>query len=307
MSHCVILGGTGFIGRHLTAELLERGHTVITFGRRSADVPDTETLLHVTGDFMDSATIAQAVDGADYVFHLISLTTPVTSQVNPFIDVETNVRMSVLLFDACARAGVRRVIFASSGGAIYGDVARPRHKESDRIEPISPYAIGKAAIEGYLRYYRTSHGLDSMTLRISNVYGEGQVSKGGQFGIVPTFLGLLASGSPLTVLGDGSMVRDYIYVRDLVTCIATIFDTPVPRREIYNCGSGDGLSIRDVIGTLETVTGIDAELVFRAAPASFVHRVVLDCSRIKDEFGITPTTPFDRGIENTWRSMTATS
>ncbi|WP_082502154.1 NAD-dependent epimerase/dehydratase family protein [Williamsia sp. Leaf354] len=303
MTRCAVLGGSGFIGTHLVNELLARGHHVTTFGRRRAPQPDSDVLKHVVGDFLDRSTINEAITGADYVFHLISLTTPASSDENPFIDVETNVRMSVLLLEACVEQGVRRVIYASTGGAIYGDVQRERHSETDRIEPLSPYAIGKSAIESYLRYFRARHGLDSLSLRISNVYGEGQASKNGQFGIVPTFLDLLVSGRPLTVMGEGDMVRDYIYVRDLVTCMASIFDTPDLPHDLYNCGSGVGMTVLEVISAIEAVTGYSAELTRRPVPSSFVQHVVLDCSRLATDFGMVADTPFSTGVANVWNWM----
>lgn len=303
MAKCVVFGGSGFIGSHLVAELLSRGHSVTSFGRGAAPVETPANFRFATGDFLDQAAIEAAVEGAEYVFHLISLTTPATSEANPYIDIETNVRMSLALFDACAKFGVKRLVFASSGGSIYGDTEREMHAETDVTAPVSPYAIGKNAIENYLRYYRAKYGLESVTLRISNVFGEGQRSKNGQHGIVPTFLGALRDGQELRVYGDGAMVRDYIYVKDLVACIASIFDAPDLKYDIYNCGSGVGISILEVVEVLEGVAGISAVLRFAPAPSSFVQHVVLDCSRLESEHGKFAVTPFREGVANVWLDM----
>lgn len=298
MARCLLLGGTGFIGGHLAQVLTDAGHEVTTFGRRSSTRATTDR--HIVGDFLDRTAVYDAVEGADFVFHLVSLTTPALSEANPFIDVETNVRMSVLLFEACVQRGVRRVIFASSGGSIYGDVLRDRHAETDVPQPVSPYAIGKSAIESYLRYFRVRHGLDSLSLRIANVYGEGQVSKAGQFGVVPTFLDRMVRGDEITVLGDGSMVRDYVYVGDLVRWMASIFDTPRPGHEIYNCGSGVGTSVLEVVRSLEEVSGLEARVTHRPVPSSFVHRSVLDCRLLREEFGLDGGIAFRAGVQRVW-------
>lgn len=301
MADVVVLGADGFIGSHLCDALLGRGLSVRAFDRFPGGVARfTETrdgLELLAGDFLKPEDLAEAVDGVPFVVHLVSTTTPASSSANPIFDVDTNVRGTVAMLETCVTAGVERVMFASTGGAIYGrDLDRPL-REDDMVAPISPYAVGKLAIEGYLRYFRHSRGLDSVTLRISNPYGERQSPLGAQ-GAIPIFLRLMMEGSPITVFGDGSMVRDYIYVHDLARIMAEMLDRPL-RHRLYNIGSGTGMSVTELIAMLERATGMEAIVGHLPYRPTDVHRVVLDTARYVEEFGTPRLTPMDDGIRVT--------
>ena len=293
---CIVFGGSGFIGAHLTESLLAYGHEVTVFTRSKPRNVDSR-INYIYGDFMNSSEIDGALVGQDYVFHLVSLTNPAVSDKDPFIDIDTNLKMTVHLLESCVKYGVKRVIYASSGGSIYGDADGEVHKETDCISPVSPYAIGKAAIEGYLRYFFVKHGLDYMALRISNVYGEGQDISKGNHGVVPVFISRILNNEQVKIYGDGSMMRDYIYVKDLAKVIACIFSQK-HSENIYNIGSGIGTTIAEILDTVERELSIKASREYVDAPASFVGRVVLDCDRINDEFGIVATTTLSQGVRN---------
>ncbi len=305
MAKCIVFGATGFIGSHLVKKLLADGHEVTTFGRRKYDpeAPDNTKLTQIIGDFLNGSDIDNAVAGNEYVFHFVTLTNPVSSDSDPFIDIETNVKMTIVLLEACVKHGVKRVIYPSSGGSVYGDAKRSRHKETDPTNPMSPYAIGKNTVENYLRYYHLKYNLDYLCLRVSNVYGEGQELGGSNHGIVAVFLNLISNSAKLSIFGDGSMGRDYIYVEDFVTLVARIFDIKKLNYTTYNIGSGEGRSILDVVSTIENTVGIKAKLEFLPAPKSFVQAVVLDCSRAQNEFGEFMSVPFEDGVRATWDYM----
>lgn len=299
MARCLVLGANGFIGSHLVDSLVEQGHTVRAFDRFSGDVlfqehPNVEI---VSGDFLNRGDITDALKDIEYVFHFISTTTPATAENDPLIDISTNIRMSVELFEECVEAGVKRVIFASTGGAIYGEGDNP-HKEEDLPLPVSPYAIGKLTIEHYLRYFRVKHGLDSVVLRISNPYGERQSFHRKQ-GVIPIFLENIYRGKPLTILGDGSMVRDYIYVKDVATIAASIFDKET-QNKTYNVGSGQGVTVNELVSVVERVSNKTAEIESRPAPTTFLHEVVLDTSRFTNEFGVLTQTTLEDGMRATY-------
>jgi UDP-glucose 4-epimerase len=302
MARCLVVGGNGFIGSHVVDALAAAGHEVTAFDRFSAgtsfESPDIRILA---GDFLNQADTRAALVGQQYVFHFLSTTTPASSENDPMLDVRTNIAASIELFEAAGSAGIERVVFASTGGAIYGDHPEPLLNESVLPQPVSPYAIGKLAIEGYLRYFRKKFGLSSVSLRISNPYGPRQRENKRQ-GVVPIFLHHALTGTPLTVFGDGTMVRDFLYVEDAAAMIAATA-TPESRFDTYNIGSGEGHSISEVIDVIRAVTGLPLELEHEPVPSTFVERVVLDTSRFVDEFGVRPVVSLEEGVRRTWDGM----
>jgi UDP-glucose 4-epimerase len=206
---------------------------------------------------------------------------------------------SVALLQAAVDSGVGRVVFASSGGTIYGDQPISAFSELDVPEPVSPYAVGKLAVEGYLRYFRRTHGIDTISLRIANPYGHRQEGSRGQ-GFIAIALHAVAEGRPVTVFGDGAMVRDYVHVTDVADVIAAVTGRP-HEHDVYNLGSGHGVSLVELLEIVERVTGRRPLLEFAETPRSFVHRSVLDISRITDEFGVVPVVSIEDGIADVWR------
>lgn len=300
MAKCLVLGANGFIASHLVDALTDQENEVVAFGRFGKD-PQFKSLKNVKivhGDFLNKNDLVEALQGADYVFHFISTTTPATAENDPLIDVETNIRMSIELFQACVDAGVKRVIFASTGGAIYGQGDGKPFKENDTPYPISPYAIGKLTIEHYLRYFKVKHGLDSVVFRISNPYGERQPLHSRQ-GVIPVFLENILRDKPLTVLGDGSMVRDYIYVKDVAKMIANVFNVDL-KSSVYNIGSGEGHTINQLVECIERTTGKQAIIEHKPAPSTFVHKVVLDTSQFQEEFRTGELTGLENGLLATY-------
>lgn len=303
MANCLVLGGNGFIGSHLIDQLVSLGHEVTCFDRPTENKPTyTSTGVRVQfGDFMNDADIEAAVKGQDFVFHLISTTTPATAEDDPGFDVKTNVSASIDLFNACAEAGVKRLLFASTGGAIYGDQDKKTFSETDQTLPISPYAIGKLTIENYLRYFKQKKGLDYTVFRISNPYGTRQNPVRKQ-GVIPIFLRKIALGEPITIIGDGSMVRDYIFVGDVVSMIAATLEKP-RNHDTYNIGSGTGETLRELVELVRGITGIDFKIEHVDKPVTYVDHVTLNTDRYQNEFGLTVQTTLEEGIRKTWREI----
>ncbi|GAA2058536.1 NAD-dependent epimerase/dehydratase family protein [Leifsonia soli] len=283
MDRAAVIGANGFLGSHLVDALAREGFDVTAFDRFSARPSFQAVARTVTGDFLSRSDLEEAVTGQRYVFHFLSTTTPATAAGDPTLDIRTNVAQTVELLESCVNAGVERVFYASTGGAIYGDQGKPEYSEADRALPVSPYGIGKLTIEHYLEYFRLSHGLDYTILRISNPYGTRQHANRKQ-GIIPIALRRIANGEPVVQLGDGSMVRDYIYVEDLVRMILPLIGRP-SRHRLYNMGSGHGSTVSEILSTLREVTGVDFAVEVRPSPPTFVQRVVLDTARYNDEFG----------------------
>jgi UDP-glucose 4-epimerase len=300
----VVIGANGFIGSHLVDSLVAAGHDVTAFDRFRGSEPTflARDVRIIRGEFLSRTDLDAAVQHQDLVFHFLSTTNPATAESDPTLDIRTNVAQTVELLESCVQAGTKRLYFASTGGAIYGPQGLAEYTEHDPAEPVSPYAIGKLTIENYLRYFRVMHGLQSTVLRISNPYGTRQHPTKRQ-GLIPIVLRQILNHQPVVRFGDGSMVRDYLYVNDLVAMIQRMVDAPAIEHDVYNLGSGVGFSVEEVLDTVRRVTGRDFEVEERAVPATFVDRVVLDTSRFAGEFGEIALTPLADGIRATYGEM----
>ncbi|MCE0537609.1 NAD-dependent epimerase/dehydratase family protein [Kineosporia rhizophila] len=296
-----VIGANGFLGASLVDALLAQGARVNAFDRYSTP-PRHRVTPDVTlyqGDLLEPGSLTEVVKGAHDVFHFTTLTGPQDSARDPMRDIATNVTAGVGLFSLCAEADVQRVFFASSGGTVYGTAPMP-HTEERARNPISPYGIGKTSLENYLRFFEAQHGLESVSLRISNPYGPGQ-KPGTQQGIIPIALRAARDGLPLRRFGDGSMTRDYIYAPDLIDMVLRIWDRP--KAHTYNLGAGAGTRLGEVLQLVQEVTGRELELEEVAVPMSFVHTSVLDVTRYHAHYGPPRLTPMREGIEATWERI----
>lgn len=306
MSKVVVFGANGFIGKHLVHKLAEDSDTkIVAFDRfpevfvgNNSQFNDLKNVEIFPGDFLNHSDVSQALEGADYVFHLVSTTNPALSAKDPFIDIDTNVRGSIMLFELCSQKKIKRVIFPSSGGSVYGDVGSEIIDEDTIPKPLSPYGIGKITIEHYLNYFKKTKGLDYIVFRISNPYGPGQNIKGRQ-GVVPIFLNAALKAEPVTVYGDGSMIRDYIYIDDLIDMLVSSYKKANPSYMVYNIGSGKGTSINEVIKTINKHFRKKLAIKTQPIPPIFVNKSVLNIDRFIKEYNVHPQTNLDTGIAKT--------
>lgn len=292
-----MLGGGGFIGTHLCQELLRRGAAVHGFGRR----PHPEALDGVrwtTGEFADRAALARAVDGAEIVFHLLGGSTPESSNRDPVADLVAGQMASLHLLDTCHAAQVRKVVFVSSGGTVYGIPASVPIREDAPTHPISAYGVSKLAIEKYLGLYRHLHGLDYAVLRVANPFGPWQDPDRRQ-GVVAALLQAALDGRPAEVWGDGTVVRDYLYVADVAEAIAEAAAYAGVHR-VFNVGSSIGRSVLDLVRDAAAVAG-KAGVVpsYKPGRAADVPVNVLDTSLIRQEMGWLPRTGWFEALEAT--------
>jgi UDP-glucose 4-epimerase len=303
VARCLVVGANGFLGSHLVDELGRRGHEVTAFDRFSSGAHrfTSTTAIPIAGDFMNRAELASALRNQDFVFHFVSTTTPASSEDDPTLDVRTNITSSIDLLSLCVELGISRVYFASTGGAIYGDQPGVVLDERAIPQPVSPYAIGKLAIEGYLRYFQRKYSLESVVFRVSNPYGPRQHPNRLQ-GVIPIFLNNMKQGIPVTLFGDGSMVRDYIFVSDAVRMIADVVGADAGHH-LYNIGSGAGTSVAEVLSAVREVTGIDPEVLVAPIPATFVASSVLAIERYELEFGPRDLLSLREGIARTWAAI----
>lgn len=312
MKKILILGADGFLGSNLAKSLVKDGKYKI----RAFDLFEGGILRNLKecrnkieifqGNFLNRDDLRKALKGVDYVFHYISLTTPGSSMKDPLIDVDTNIRGTVVLLEECAKAKVKKFIFSSSGGAIYGNQEKDLLNEDDPQNPISPYAISKLAIEKYLEYYRLNHGLEYLILRYSNPYGPGQNVVGSQ-GIIPIFLNLIKQKKLITIFGDGKNIRDYIFIDDAIENTKKIVFKKTTRRRLYNLGSGKGIAINEVVDIIRKVTGKNVKVKKMPARSIDVRRVVLNTKRIKKEINYSIKVNMEEGIRRTWKWVSSSN
>jgi UDP-glucose 4-epimerase len=301
------LGGKGFIGSHLVEALLNAGHAVRVFDRPEAAALNTPAIrAHVDwcdGDIARPEDVGRALTDRDVCFHLVSTTLPKSSNADPVFDLESNLIATVRLLNQAVRAGLKKIVFVSSGGTVYGTPQHVPIAEDHPTHPISSYGITKLAIEKYLHLFQTLHGLSYVVLRPSNPFGERQRANASQ-GAVAVFMGKVLRGEPVEIWGDGSVVRDYLYIGDLAAAMVAAGRYEGPER-VFNIGSGAGQSLNQVLDGIEQVTGKKAIRRYMDARAFDVPTNVLDISRAQRALGWSPAVSFLDGLARTARWMTA--
>lgn len=296
--NCMVTGGLGFIGSHLVERLVVGGHPVRILDPGKPSMPLPPGVELVQGDGSDLRFLREALEGVEVLFHLAGSLLPNESNQKPAEDVARTLTANVQLMNCAVQSGVRKLVYASSGGTVYGITNAIPVAETHATDPISSYGIIKLATEKYLGLFERLHQLQFAALRYSNPYGEGQ-DPFRNFGAVASFLGAISTGTEITIWGDGSAVRDFIYVRDAVEATLRAAEYEGPER-IFNVGSGEGTSIRELLHIIETVTGRVARVQFKPAREGDVPAVVLDNARARKEWGWSPDTPLERGVTRTW-------
>ena len=258
MTRYLVIGGNGFIGRHVVRQLAETGADVTTVGRKHWD-HDGVRVKSRRVDLTDTspAQFAQIVEAADVTFHLAWTSIQAPANLGPIDDLYQNGKMTLELLEALRRRGSGRLVFASSGGTVYGRLHTVPAPESHPLNPITAYGVSKLACEKYLQLYRYLHSVDVRIARIANPYGAGQNPFRKQ-GAVSTFIFKAMEDVPIEVWGDGNTVRDFIYISDLVASLRTLADADLPDHEephIYNIGGGESHTINDVISMIERLLG----------------------------------------------------
>lgn len=272
------------------------------FDRRpEAFRPPLAGVDYVTGDLSDVPQIYEAMNGVQAVIHLASATVPSTSNLDPVADINGNLVATVRLLETMRAAGVRKIVYLSSGGTVYGIPQTDPVAETHPLRPISSYGIVKVAIENYLYMEHWLHGLQHVILRASNPYGPRQGHTGIQ-GIIGTHLWRTANGEPVEVWGDGSVVRDFIHVRDLAELCVTAVQSDVAG--CYNAGHGTGASVAQIVDsisrTVQATGGAPVVPTYKPGRSFDVPRVVLDIAKARHDFGWMPQIGLDEGIAESW-------
>ncbi len=279
----VLLGGSGFIGTNVALGFKNNGYDVVVLDRAPSAALEAAGVDFVACDFVSGAGMEANIMEGDCVIHFVSTSLPNISNQNILGDAQTNLIPSIKLLDICVRNKASKLIYASSGGQVYGVPVRTPIDENHPTNPQSAYGIHKLAVEKYLMLYSKLYGIETRILRIANPYGPGQQPFRGQ-GVISTFIASAYMDKVVEIWGDGKAVRDYIYIDDLVEAFIKAVEYEGDE-QIFNIGSGQGYSVLDILSCVEAVTGRPITKDFMDAKSADVNVNVLDCSKAKKELG----------------------
>jgi len=304
----LVTGGAGFIGSHVADLFIENGYEVeiidnLSSGKRN-NVPARARLHEMS---VTSPEAAEVVKGGnfDVLVHLAAQMDVRRSLEDPLFDATTNILGIVNLLEAIRASGRKtRIVFTSTGGAIYGDFNRPPNIETYPKDPDSPYAISKLASEYYLAYYGRLQGFEHVSVRFGNVYGPRQ-DPHGEAGVVAIFCNRLLEGKSLTIYGDGEQTRDYVYVGDVAAAVwrGATFDLPPAGRvddRSFNIGTGKGTSVIELARLLQQAARTDAEIVFAPKRAGELQESFLNIDKSRDVLGWQPQVSLAEGVAKTF-------
>lgn len=302
----LILGAAGFIGTNLTVKFAEDKKNKITVvDKQYAYFVDLLNMnlknVEIVQSSLDEKMDFSILDGQDIVFHLVSTNVPTNSNCHISKDIQENVLYSAVLFEECVKYNVKKVIFFSSGGTVYGKEVQCPLSEDTRTNPISSYGLQKLTIEKLLYLYHHIYGLDYRIIRLSNPYGPYQ-RPNGILGAVTTFTYNALKNQPITVYGDGSVIRDFIYIDDAINAIFNVV-TGNQKYKTFNIGSGVGISINQLLASIENVLNIKLNVQYEAGRSVDVPVNYLDIGRYEECYGKLQTISLEEGIERTSEFM----
>jgi len=293
----IVSGGAGFIGSHVADALLARGDEVhvlddLSKGTRGRVAGDAT--LHVA-DIRQPDEVFDAVQ-PDAVFHLAAQADVRVSVENPALDADVNILGSLHLCQAAVAAGTRKVVFAGSGGTLYGVPETIPVTEAHSRRPVSPYGVAKKAVGDYLHYYREIQGLDYTVLALANVYGPRQ-DPHGEAGVVAIFAGRLLAGETPTIFGDGNQTRDFVFVDDVVDAFARA--RSAGSGLLANIGTGTETTVNDLFATMARLTAFGEPAEYAPARPGELPRSALDPALAGAELGWKPLHPLEDGLDRT--------
>jgi UDP-N-acetylglucosamine/UDP-N-acetylgalactosamine 4-epimerase len=305
----LVTGAAGFIASHLVESLLAAGQIVTGLDDLSSGSVTNLPLAKnapfnfIRGDIRDSAACMAACRGVEYVLHHAAIGSVVKSVEDPVFVESVNGGGFANIMGAAADAGVKRVVYASSS-AVYGDGGNHARREDEELRPLSPYAAGKIGNEVYARAIADSHGMGSVGLRYFNIYGPRQNPSGGYAAVIPKWISAVLAGDIVEIFGDGGQVRDFCHVSDVVQANirAALTDDSAAVNEIYNIGSGNAVTLNDLLAMIAAATGRDIAPVYHAARAADIRISCADITKAHEKLGFIPAVTLADGLAQTARS-----
>lgn len=300
----LILGGGGFIGSALSLALAMAGKKVTVLSRTTCDL-EHHNIRNATGAFNAPADFEPWLADCQSIVHLASSSTPGSSAGRPLYELEGNLRVTLALLEALQGHPGCNLLFCSSGGTLYGTNEIGPATEHSKIHPHSYHGAGKAAAEYFIASWTTQFATAATILRPSNVYGPGQAARQG-FGIIPTAFNKIIKDEPLEIWGDGSAIRDYLYVDDFIKLCLAIIDKPMTKGVVtLNAASGIGTRLDDLLGQIESVTGKPLRKTQHNKRQVDISRIVIDSSKAYECYGWNPQTSLTTGLKKSWEWWTS--
>lgn len=306
MATVLVTGGNGFIGSHLVDRLAEQV-SVIVFDRRERRYdPAPPGVRVVLGTLSDRDLVRNVLTefGVETVYHLAWSSIHETATRHPVADIEANLTPTVHLLDACREAGVRRLVYVSSGGTVYGLPCAETIREDHPTQPINAYGVTKLTVEKYLGAYHHLYGLEYVIFRPSVPYGPRQNPLGRQ-GAVTVFLYRALRGEPIVIFGDGQTRRDFFFVTDMLAPLVQAGCDGHGCNQVFNLGGGRSYSLNELVATIESVIGQSVTVRYEPARRIDAPCIKLDCEAARRAFGWHPVTSLTDGIERTAAWMQA--
>ena len=303
----LVTGGAGFIGSHVADAYIARGDRVwvlddLSSGREN-NIPPQAEFVHASVNAASVPELFDKVGGFDVVNHHAAQIDVRKSVEDPRHDADVNLGGLLNLLEACRRTNVQRFVFVSSGGVVYGEAEERPTPETAPKQPLSPYGVSKLGSEYYLFYYHKIHGIDYAAVRYSNVYGPRQ-NPHGEAGVVAIFSTRLIDGRALTIYGDGSQTRDYVFVRDVVAANMAVTETTLPESQqldqrAFNVGTGNETSVNELASAIGQVAGYEPTVEFGAERPGELKRSALNANKLR-HLGWRPEHSLAEGLRATY-------
>src|SRR5678815_4890237 len=311
MSKYLVTGGAGFIGSHLSEELVRRGHTVrvadsLITGKRS-NLDHVHGVEFLEGDLADEAFARRAVEGIEYVLHQAAIPSVPRSVKDPIASNRANVDATLNVLVAARDANVKRLVFAGSSSAYGNTPTLPKHEDMPD-SPLSPYALQKVIGEQYLQMFTKLYGLETVTIRYFNVFGPRQDPSSPYSGVISVFATALIENRPATIYGDGEQTRDFTYIANVVDGVLRACDANGASGEVINVATGGRISLNQLYQGMKTLVGATVDPVYVETRAGDVRDSQADISKAQRILGYEPTVSFEEGLRRTvewYRTATA--
>ena len=296
----LIIGGNGFIGSHLVDSLKNKHNVTVYDKSKNLFVEESNNVEYIYGDFDDTKLLEKTIEKKHLVFHLLSTTVPLTANNNPIFDIESNLVGTVKLLQIIIKKNVKRVVYVSSGGAVYGNIKNKPVDENSLTQPIGSYGIVKNAIESYVELFGQRHNLSTLIVRPSNVYGYRQNYHKNQ-GLIGKYMYACLSQSTFKLWGDGSEVRDYIFIDDLISFLLLASFTK--ETGIFNVGSGIGNSTNEILSILSKIVEHKPEINNTPKINQSVNKIILNTSKAERIFNWQPQISIENGLKLNYKWM----